>query len=80
MKVVRDSLWSTLHELIAYEKPDWQRVNGTWVQAWVQSGGTPIEKQVQALGSLIRRHDREGMIREIGLAIQNLDEGFAEAA
>lgn len=81
MKIVRDSLWTTLNELTVSKRPDWKRVNGSWVSAWVQSGGTPIEKQVHALGHLLRRHDREAMIREIGIALRSLDEfGMATAA
>jgi hypothetical protein len=80
MKIVRDSLWSTLDELVANKRPDWQRVSGTWVSAWVQSGGTPIEKQVHALGHLLRRHDREAMIREIGMALRSLEEFEMPAA
>jgi len=80
MRIVKDSLWNTLHELTASKKPDWQKVNGSWVNAWVQSGGTPIERQVQALGSLVRGHDRDSMIREIGLMLSFLDEMELEAA
>jgi hypothetical protein len=74
MKIVRDSLWGTLDELVANKRPNWEHVSGSWVTAWVQSGGTPIEKQVHALGSLLRRHDRDAMIREIGVALRSLEE------
>jgi len=81
MRIVKDSLWSTLHELTATKKPDWQKVNGLWVDAWVQSGGTPVEKKIHALGAFVRGHDRDSMIREIGLALSFLDEmELAEAA
>ena len=80
MRIVKDSLWSTLHELTATKKPDWQKVNGSWVNAWVQSGGTPVEKKIQALGAFVRHHDRESMIREIGMTLSYLDEMELEAA
>lgn len=81
MKIVRDSLWSTLHELTASKRPNWERVSGTWVDAWVQSGGSPVEKQVQELGSLIRRHDRDATIRAIDAALRYLDDAaVGEAA
>lgn len=80
MRIVKDSLWSTLHELTATKTPDWQKVSGSWVNAWVQSGGSPIERQVQALGALVRGHDREAMIREIGAMLSFLDEMELEAA
>lgn len=80
MRIVKDSLWSTLHELTASKKPDWQKVSASWVNAWVQSGGTPVEKQIQALGALVRGHNRESMIREIGLMLSFLEEMELEAA
>ena len=81
MRIVKDSLWSTLHELTATKKPDWQKVNGSWVDAWVQSGGTPVERKIQALGAFVRGHDRESMIREIGMTLTFLDElELSEAA
>ena len=80
MRIVKDSLWSTLHELTVAQKPDWQKVSGLWVDAWVQSGGTPVERKIQALGAFVRGHDRESMIREIGLMLSFLDEMELEAA
>ncbi len=80
MRIVKDSLWSTLHELTATQKPDWQKVSGSWINAWVQSGGTPVERQIQALGAFVRSHDRESMIREIGMMLSFLDEMELEAA
>jgi hypothetical protein len=80
MRILKDSLWSTLHELTATQKPDWQKVSGSWVNAWVQSGGTPVERQIQALGAFVRSHDRESMIREIGMMLSFLDEMELEAA
>ena len=69
MRIVKDSLWSTLHELTATKKPDWQKVSGSWVNAWVQSG------------ALVRGRDRESMIREIGMMLSFLDEmELSEAA
>ena len=74
MRIVKDSLWSTLHELTATKKPDWQKVSGSWVNAWVQSGGTPV-------GAFVRGRDRESMIREIGMMLSFLDEmELSEAA
>ncbi len=81
MRIVRDSLWNTLHELTSSKKPDWMRVNGSWVDAWVQSGGTPAESRIKALGALVRRRNRDAMIRELSTTIQFLDEmEVAEAA
>jgi hypothetical protein len=80
MRAVKNSLWNTLHELTATKKPDWQKVSGSWVDAWVQSGGTPAEKKIQALGAFVRKNDREAMIREIGLTLSFLDEVELEAA
>lgn len=80
MRIVKDSLWSTLHELTATKKPDWQKVSGSWVNAWVQSGGTPVEKKIQSLGVFVRKRDRDSMIREIGSTLSFLDEMELEAA
>lgn len=80
MRAIKDSLWNTLHELTATQKPDWQKVSGSWVNAWIQSGGTPVEQKIQALGSFVRGHDRESMIREIGITLTFLDEMELEAA
>jgi hypothetical protein len=80
MRIVKDSLWSTLHELTAAQKPDWEKVSGSWVDAWVQSGGTPVERKIHGLGAFVREHDRESMIREIGLTLSLLDEIELEAA
>jgi hypothetical protein len=80
MRIVKDSLWDTLHELTATTQPDWQKVSGSWVNAWVKSGGTPAERKIQALGAFVRGHDRESMIREIGITLSFLDEMELEAA
>lgn len=80
MRNVKDSLWNTLHELTATAKPDWQKVSGSWIDAWVKAGGTPAERRIQALGSFVRGHDRESMIREIAMTLSFLDEMELEAA
>jgi hypothetical protein len=80
MRIVKDSLWSTLHELTATQKPDWQKVSGSWVNAWVQSGGTPVESKFQALGAFVRGHALESMIREIGQMLSFHAEMELEAA
>ncbi len=62
---IREILWSILSTLTVEERPDWDQVSRSWVQALLDCDSEPIEKMVFKLGDTVRRQQRTPLIAEI---------------
>ena len=69
---VRNILWNLLSNLTADEKPDWDQVSRSWVQALLDCDSNLVEKMVFKLGDPVRRRERASLIAEIDKILAHL--------